>query len=578
LIQTGILNTQQGYYQTVEAGWQAYPDLYGGDYAPHVFTYFTTNGYSGDGDNIGGYNTIHKGWVQHDAKYYPGMTFSPLSVVDGQQYEITIRYQLYQGNWWLNVQGVWVGYYPGSLFAKVQTGSSTPVTTNTLGDHADSVGFWGEIYDPDYNPPTTQMGSGQFASTSFGWSAYMHNLQVQVDSAGTLQPYQGGPGSASNVSLYTIDAEFSNTVGWDSYCYVGGPGAFSALPSGASAAHSQVGLTQTDVFAIDKNGQLFVSWVDGGGGWSGPAPIGGGGRFPASAPLTAGPQFGLTQTDVFAVDTSGTLTVAWVTGGGNWSGPASIGSASFLPGAPLATTQQFGLNQTSVFAVNKFGALTVAWVSGAGAWNGPATISGGNVFSASASVAACQQFGLTQTDVFAVDLAGALTVSWVDGGGAWNGPAAISPAGTFVVGSPLAAGQQIGLTQTNVFVVDLAGALTVSWVDGAGAWQGPVRISPVGTYLQGAPVATSQQFGLTQTDVFAVDKTGTLTVTWVVGGGSWNGPAQIGPVGLALPSAPVSTCQQAGLNQTDVFLVDRHGDLNMFYVSGGGAWAGPSYP
>lgn len=40
--------------QTVEAGWIVYPDRFGGDYNPHLFTYYTTNGYGKEGDNIGG--------------------------------------------------------------------------------------------------------------------------------------------------------------------------------------------------------------------------------------------------------------------------------------------------------------------------------------------------------------------------------------------------------------------------------------------------------------------------------------------------------------------------------------------
>jgi hypothetical protein len=353
----------------------------------------------------------------------------------------------------------------------------------------------------------------------------------------------------------------------------------TATISGAITAYNQPGINQTDLFGIDKNGQLFINWVNGSGGWGSWQPIGSEGHFPDSAPLASGPQIGLMQTDVFAVDTNGTLTVSWVSGGGKWNGPLEISGSMFLPGAPVATNQLFGLNQTGVFAIDKNGTLTVTWATGEGVWNGPTAISDANVFNASTAVAACQQIGFSQTDVFAVDKTGAMTVSWVDGGGAWNGPLTISPPGTFIAGSPLAAGQQIGsadgYSQRDVFAVDLAGALTVTWASGTATWEGPARISPIGTFLQGAAVATSRQFGLTQTDVFAVDKTGTLTITWVIGGGVWYGPAQIGPVGFAFPSAPVSASQQAGLSQTDVFLVDHHGNLNLFFVSGGGAWEGP---
>jgi hypothetical protein len=578
LVQIGVTNSQQGYFQSVEAGWQLFPNIFGSDWVPHLFTYFTTNGYSSEGDNIGGYNTEHKGWIQYDSSYYPGMTFTPRSVWDGDQRTISIKYQLYQGNWWLNVQGVWLGYYPVSIYGKSPAAGGAPTTVNTLGNHADNVGFWGEVYDPDNTPPSTQMGSGYFANVGWRWSAYMHNLEVQSDAAGTLKAYDG-IANASDASLYTISSSFPGSGSWGSHAYVGGPGSFSALPSSPAAAYNQIGLTQTDVFAIDKNGTLFVAWVDGGGPWNGPVPISPPARFPAAAPVAASQQFGLAQTDVFAVDKNGALTVSWVVGGGVWSGPIAIGPAGrFFPGTRLAAGQQFGLNQTDVFAIDKNGALTVSWVDGAGSWSGPAEISPWERFVAGAPVASSQQFGLAQTDVFAVDRSGALTVSWVDGAGAWNGPAEISAPGMFLPNTSVTACQQVGLTQTDVFAVDKNGALRVSWVDGGGAWQGPAAISPPNTFVPGSAVAASRQFGLNQTDVFAVDNNGTLTVTWVVGAGNWTGPVPISPVALALPGAPVSVAQQAGLDQTDVFVVDRKGDLNLFWVSGAGHWNGPIHP
>ena len=98
LIQIGCISNQQGYTQTVEAGWIVYPDMYGGEYTPHLFTFYTTNGYGKQSDYIGGWNMKFKGWYQHDANFYPGMTFSPLSEIDGPQREITIQYLLWEGN------------------------------------------------------------------------------------------------------------------------------------------------------------------------------------------------------------------------------------------------------------------------------------------------------------------------------------------------------------------------------------------------------------------------------------------------------------------------------------------------
>ena len=79
-----------------------------------------------------------------------------------------------------------------------------------------------------------------------------------------------------------------------------------------------------------------------------------------------------------------------------------------------------------------------------------------------------------------------------------------------------------------MFVVDNNGVLNVAWVVDGGAWNGPVGISPPGLFPPGAAVTASNQFGIpNQTDVFVVDNNGNLYVTWVVGGGAWNGPVPI---------------------------------------------------
>jgi hypothetical protein len=56
-------------------------------------------------------------------------------------------------------------------------------------------------------------------------------------------------------------------------------------------------------------------------------------------------------------------------------------------------------------------------------------------------------------------------------------------------------------------------------------------------FLAGGGVAASQQFGLTQTDVFAVNQNGQLTVSWVAGAGEWQGPLEIGPPVTHRPGA-----------------------------------------
>jgi hypothetical protein len=69
---------------------------------PHIFTYFTTDGYTGSGTNIGGWNQDVGGWVQVDSTYFPGTAFS-IATIGGTQYDMTMQWQLFQGNWWLLV-------------------------------------------------------------------------------------------------------------------------------------------------------------------------------------------------------------------------------------------------------------------------------------------------------------------------------------------------------------------------------------------------------------------------------------------------------------------------------------------
>ncbi len=211
LIQIGLSNGSLGYLETVEAGWQEFEDLYG-DWVPHLFLFYTTNGYSDQGDNKGGYNRDVDGWIQYDDTIYPGATYIPYSTRGGDQYKIHIKFQLFQGNWWFKCQDRWIGYYPGNLFS-------------ALGDHADSIGFWGEIFDSDDvdGRTSTDMGSGYWPEYGWQWSAYMHNLLVQNDRDGTLIEYNGGSGWASDSDMYDIIT--GNSGSWGSYMYLGGPGA-----------------------------------------------------------------------------------------------------------------------------------------------------------------------------------------------------------------------------------------------------------------------------------------------------------------------------------------------------------------
>jgi hypothetical protein len=222
-----------------------------------------------------------------------------------------------------------------------------------------------------------------------------------------------------------------------------------------------------------------------------------------------------------------------VTGQGATATHSASVSLTILP-APsrdVVSSPQFGVpNQTDVFSVASNGAVQVFWVSGAGSWNGPLAISAPGLAPAGAQLAVSQQFGVPdQTDVFVVGGNGATDVLWVDGAGSWNGPNAITPTGTAPAGAGLSASPQYGVAnQTDVFAVGNDGATRVSWVSGAGSWNGPMAITPTGTAPAGAGLSASPQYGVAnQTDVFVVGSDGATRVSWVDGAGGWNGPNAI---------------------------------------------------
>jgi hypothetical protein len=106
-----------------------------------------------------------------------------------------------------------------------------------------------------------------------------------------------------------------------------------------------------------------------------------------------------------------------------------------------------------------------------------------------------------------------------------------------------AASPQFGVSdQTDVFFVGDNGQLHVAWVSGGGAWNGPIGLGPAGIFPSGAGVVASPQFGVpNQTDVFAIGNNGQLHVAWVSGGGAWNGP-----IGLAPPPQIIIAALQDG--------------------------------
>lgn len=215
LLQLALARGSGNSKQTLEVGWQEYRDLYG-DWVPHLFVFYTTNGYSSSGDNVGGYNRDVDGWVQYSSSIFPETRFSPTSTRGGAQYKIVLKVQLYQGNWWVRCNGEWIGYYPASLYA-----------TSGLRSQAEKVAWYGEVVDSsDHSGNThTDMGSGHYPSAGWTYSAYMHNLKYQSGTGGSMSTYTGGSSLVTNPDWYDVETHFSSGTTWESYQWLGGPGA-----------------------------------------------------------------------------------------------------------------------------------------------------------------------------------------------------------------------------------------------------------------------------------------------------------------------------------------------------------------
>ncbi|GAB4860667.1 hypothetical protein Ancab_035830 [Ancistrocladus abbreviatus] len=193
---------------TIEAGWQVSPALYGDKY-PRFFTYWTTDAYQ----TTGCYNLLCSGFVQTNTKIAIGAAISPVSSYDGRQYDITVMVwkDPKHGHWWLELgSGLLVGYWPEFLFSHLR-------------DHANMIQFGGEIVNTrsmGYHT-TTQMGSGQFANEGFRKAAYFRNLQM-VDWDNSLIPLSNHHVLADHPSCYDISEGRNNL--WGDYFYYGGPG------------------------------------------------------------------------------------------------------------------------------------------------------------------------------------------------------------------------------------------------------------------------------------------------------------------------------------------------------------------
>ncbi|KAG0460478.1 hypothetical protein HPP92_020775 [Vanilla planifolia] len=193
---------------TIEAGWQVSPEIYG-DTSPRLFIYWTRDAYQATGC----YNLLCSGFIQTNSEVVIGGSISPVSSIGGEQIDITILIwkDPKQGNWWLKFgDDMPVGYWPAELFTHLANGAT-------------KVQWGGEIIDsrPNGRHTSTQMGSGLFAEEGFARSSYFDNLEV-VDATNSLSPVLSVYTQSDNSHCYDIKSSSRSDGG--TYFYYGGPG------------------------------------------------------------------------------------------------------------------------------------------------------------------------------------------------------------------------------------------------------------------------------------------------------------------------------------------------------------------
>ncbi|KDP43847.1 hypothetical protein JCGZ_20857 [Jatropha curcas] len=192
---------------TIEAGWQAKD----GEKESRLFTYWTRDNYQ----HTGCYNLECPGFVQTSHRFGVGSAMKPVSVYGdkGKQYEIDIdiHKDTKSGNWWLQVQGENMGYWPSTIFTSLAKSSTL-------------INWGGEIVNLRSNGhhTNTQMGSGHFPNEGFSKACRIRNLRY-VDGLGVSRDADELITYVTNPSCYDLHIE-SKRNDFGVNLYFGGPG------------------------------------------------------------------------------------------------------------------------------------------------------------------------------------------------------------------------------------------------------------------------------------------------------------------------------------------------------------------
>ncbi|KAK7853111.1 hypothetical protein CFP56_036867 [Quercus suber] len=155
-------------FESIEAGWMVYPNLFNADGEPRLFIRWTLDGYR----RTGCINLNCAGFVQTSSVIALGSTFSNVSTLHGPQFQIKIRidHDPSTNHWWLQYYNEVVGYWPAEILCYLK-------------EEASIVAWGGDVHSKNVKPghpyhTTAYMGSGEAASELFGSANFITNIRV----------------------------------------------------------------------------------------------------------------------------------------------------------------------------------------------------------------------------------------------------------------------------------------------------------------------------------------------------------------------------------------------------------------
>jgi len=326
---------------------------------------------------------------------------------------------------------------------------------------------------------------------------------------------------------------------------------------------------QVEVFGIDVKGSLKDVWKRARNFWEPSFHLSGPGLAPPGAPLTAIWYPLNEQLEVFTIGMNGALTVTWKAHNGLWFAPTEITPPDFAPpGAQVTAVFQPLNNQLEVFAIDASGAVKLAWKEQNGRWQGPVALSPPGSAPPGAPITSVWQPLNEQLEVFWVDTAGALRGVWKQHNRQWAPPYYLTGGGFVRPRTKLAAVWQPLNEQLEVFAVNQAGAINVVWKEHNGRWKAPYVLGGPEIALPGTDILATWDPEGERLEVVTVGDRGNLISAWKTHNGDWKpgpgaysavltapGPSGSWPLGAALAGVvqPI-----AGNRRLDVFTMDNN--------------------